>query len=45
MGVPFFFDKGLQLLLWADSRAARLKITIIGTSNNQQFYVIFVVYT
>jgi hypothetical protein len=43
-GVFNLLGKGLQLLLRAGSRAARGKITVIGTPNCLSYCVIFTIY-
>lgn len=39
-----YFRKGPRPLLWADSRAARVKITINGIPNHQNYCAIYVIY-
>ena len=41
----FFFDEEPRPVLWAGSRAARVKITISGVPNSLNYCVIFIVNT
>jgi hypothetical protein len=45
MGFKPLYDKGPQWLLWASSRAARVKMTASGAPNFLMYCVIFIVYT
>jgi hypothetical protein len=44
MGLKPLYDKGPQWLLWANSRAARVKMTASGVPNFLMYCVIFIVY-
>jgi len=39
MGLQRFYDKGLQPILWADSRAARGGIAVSGIPNRLNYCV------
>jgi len=45
VGLQPFYGIGTHPLLWAGSRAARGKITVIGISNRLNYSVIFVLCT